>query len=68
MSCPAHSHYELCADVCSAGCPGLTTIVQCPKTCTEGCACDNGYLFDGQQCVEHMQCGCYDQGRTFKVQ
>ncbi|KAK2880802.1 hypothetical protein Q8A67_018070 [Cirrhinus molitorella] len=67
MSCPAHSHYELCADVCSAACPGLTTIVQCPRTCTEGCACDNGYLFDGQQCVEHQQCGCYQQGLTYKA-
>ncbi|RXN09497.1 c-binding -like protein [Labeo rohita] len=67
MLCPAHSQYEPCADVCSAACPGLTTIVQCPKTCTEGCACDNGYLFDGQQCVEHQQCGCYQQGRTYKA-
>uniref|UniRef100_A0A672JWE9 VWFD domain-containing protein n=1 Tax=Sinocyclocheilus grahami TaxID=75366 RepID=A0A672JWE9_SINGR len=67
MSCPAHSHYELCAAVCSAACPGLTTIVQCPKTCTEGCACDSGYLFDGQQCVEHQRCGCYQQGRTYKA-
>uniref|UniRef100_A0A672MAK9 VWFD domain-containing protein n=1 Tax=Sinocyclocheilus grahami TaxID=75366 RepID=A0A672MAK9_SINGR len=67
LSCPAHSHYEPCTDVCSAACPGLTTIIQCPKTCTEGCACDDGYLFDGQQCTEHQQCGCYQQGRTYKV-
>uniref|UniRef100_A0A8C1ECA5 VWFD domain-containing protein n=1 Tax=Cyprinus carpio carpio TaxID=630221 RepID=A0A8C1ECA5_CYPCA len=66
MSCPAHSHYEPCTDVCSSACPGLTTIIQCPKTCTEGCACDDGYLFDGQQCTEHQQCGCYQQGRTYK--
>uniref|UniRef100_A0A673JYW8 VWFD domain-containing protein n=1 Tax=Sinocyclocheilus rhinocerous TaxID=307959 RepID=A0A673JYW8_9TELE len=68
MSCPTHSHYELCSDVCSAACPGLTAIVQCSKTCAEGCTCDNGYLFDGQQCVEHQQCGCYDQGHTYKVE
>ncbi|XP_016349977.1 IgGFc-binding protein-like [Sinocyclocheilus anshuiensis] len=67
MSCPTHSHYELCSDVCSAACPGLTAIVQCSKTCAEGCTCDNGYLFDGQQCVEHQQCGCYDQGHTYKA-
>ncbi|XDV31973.1 hypothetical protein PO909_002888 [Leuciscus waleckii] len=67
MACPARSHYELCVDVCSAACPGITTIIQCPQTCTEGCACDNGYLFDGQQCVEHQQCGCYELGRTFKA-
>lgn len=68
MLCPAHSHYELCSDVCSAACPGLTSIIQCPKTCTEGCACDRGFLFNGQLCVEHQQCGCYEQGRTFKVE
>ncbi|XP_056329790.1 IgGFc-binding protein [Danio aesculapii] len=67
MLCPAHSHYELCSDVCSAACPGLTSIIQCPKTCTEGCACDGGFLFNGQICVEHQQCGCYEQGRTFKA-
>ncbi|XP_059389537.1 IgGFc-binding protein [Carassius carassius] len=65
MSCPAHSHYEPCTDVCSSACPGLTTIIQCPKTCTEGCACDDGYMFDGQQCTEHQQCGCYQQGRKY---
>ncbi|XP_057206432.1 IgGFc-binding protein isoform X2 [Triplophysa rosa] len=67
MSCPANSHYELCADACAAACPGLTSIVQCPKTCTEGCTCDLGYLFNGQQCVQHQQCGCYEEGHTYEA-
>ncbi|KAI4873588.1 hypothetical protein NFI96_003512 [Prochilodus magdalenae] len=66
LSCPAHSHYELCADTCSAACPRLTDIITCSSTCTEGCTCDPGYLFNGQDCVEYTQCGCYEDGRMYK--
>uniref|UniRef100_A0AAY4AS27 VWFD domain-containing protein n=1 Tax=Denticeps clupeoides TaxID=299321 RepID=A0AAY4AS27_9TELE len=66
MSCPVNSHYELCADACSAACPGLTEVVQCSTTCTEGCICDSGFRFNGQICVQPDQCGCYDHGRTYK--
>ncbi|XP_072317584.1 IgGFc-binding protein-like [Eucyclogobius newberryi] len=66
MKCPANSHYEVCADSCSAACPGLTEIVQCPTGCTEGCECDAGFMFNGQTCVKEDECGCYDQGTTYK--
>lgn len=67
MKCPANSHYEVCADACSASCEGLTEIVKCSEGCTEGCECNAGFLFNGQTCVPEAQCGCYDNGRTYKV-
>ncbi|XP_039662365.1 IgGFc-binding protein-like isoform X2 [Perca fluviatilis] len=66
MKCPANSHYEVCADACSATCAGLTDIVQCSSSCIEGCECDAGFLFNGHACVQETGCGCYDNGRTYK--
>lgn len=66
MKCPANSHYEVCAEPCSSSCPGLTQIVQC-SNCTEGCECDSGFVFNGQTCVKETECGCYENGKTYKV-
>ncbi|XP_026150219.1 IgGFc-binding protein-like [Mastacembelus armatus] len=66
MNCPANSHYEVCADACSDPCPGLTQIVQCSTKCTEGCECDAGFVFNGQTCVRLSECGCYENGKTYK--
>ena len=68
MKCPANSHYEVCAQSCSASCPGLEDVVQCPAGCTEGCECDTGFSFNGQTCVNESECGCYENGKTYKVQ
>ncbi|XP_061110253.1 IgGFc-binding protein-like [Conger conger] len=67
MSCPPHSHHEVCADTCANACPGLVEVAQCPSTCTEGCECDAGYLFNGESCIQEDQCGCYDNGRSYKA-
>ncbi|XP_075763599.1 IgGFc-binding protein-like isoform X2 [Pelodiscus sinensis] len=64
MSCPANSHYQVCADLCSTSCAG--NITDCPESCAEGCQCDNGFLFDGQGCVPQGSCGCIEQGRYYK--
>ncbi|CAN9514343.1 unnamed protein product [Ophioblennius macclurei] len=66
MECPANSHYATCARPCSDSCPGLTDIVTCPDTCTEGCECDTGFLFNGEACVAENECGCHENGRTYK--
>lgn len=68
MKCPANSHYAVCADLCSASCDGLTDIVPCAKSCKEGCECNVGFLFNGEKCVKEAECGCYDNGKTYKVQ
>ncbi|XP_074837545.1 IgGFc-binding protein-like [Carettochelys insculpta] len=66
LSCPANSHYEVCADLCSATCVGITDARKCPDTCAEGCQCDDGFLFDGQGCVDLQSCGCFSKGIYFK--
>nr|XP_023968530.1 IgGFc-binding protein-like [Chrysemys picta bellii] len=65
MSCPANSHYEVCADLCTSTCNG--DIMDCPETCAEGCQCDDGFFFDGQGCVTPESCGCFERGRYYKA-
>ncbi|XP_074979118.1 IgGFc-binding protein-like [Caretta caretta] len=64
VSCPANSHYEVCADLCTTTCSG--DIMDCPETCAEGCQCDDGFFFDGQGCVTLESCGCFERGRYYK--
>uniref|UniRef100_A0A674IZE5 VWFD domain-containing protein n=1 Tax=Terrapene triunguis TaxID=2587831 RepID=A0A674IZE5_9SAUR len=64
VSCPANSHYEVCADLCTSTCTG--DIIDCPETCAEGCECDGGFFFDGQGCVTLQSCGCFERGRYYK--
>uniref|UniRef100_H9GN33 VWFD domain-containing protein n=1 Tax=Anolis carolinensis TaxID=28377 RepID=H9GN33_ANOCA len=66
LSCPANSHYELCADVCSTSCAKITDRRPCPETCAEGCQCDKGFFFDGLGCVPAESCGCFHNGRYYK--
>uniref|UniRef100_A0A8B9FBE5 VWFD domain-containing protein n=1 Tax=Amazona collaria TaxID=241587 RepID=A0A8B9FBE5_9PSIT len=66
LSCPPHSHYELCTRTCDFTCSSLSMPAPCTWTCFEGCQCDDGYLFDGDTCVSLEQCGCLHQGRYFK--
>ncbi|KAL2080138.1 hypothetical protein ACEWY4_023931 [Coilia grayii] len=67
LACPANSHYKICAQTCDTPCPGLTSIVSCPDTCAEGCACDHDYYFNGTGCIAWDQCSCYYDGQTYKM-
>ncbi|KGL93318.1 IgGFc-binding protein, partial [Charadrius vociferus] len=58
LSCPPHSHYELCTRTCDFTCASLSVPAPCSWTCFEGCQCDDGYLFDGEACVSLERCGC----------
>nr|XP_032660607.1 IgGFc-binding protein-like [Chelonoidis abingdonii] len=66
LSCPANSHYEVCADLCTATCAGIPESTPCLETCAEGCQCDDGFFFDGQDCVTVESCGCFEKGRYYK--
>ncbi|XP_039369198.1 IgGFc-binding protein-like [Mauremys reevesii] len=66
LPCPANSHYELCADLCTTTCARITDARKCPDTCAEGCQCDDGFLFDGQGCVALQSCGCFNKGLYYK--
>ncbi|CAL9705927.1 unnamed protein product [Knipowitschia caucasica] len=65
--CPENSHYELCADTCGRSCVGLLKAVSCSENCFEGCQCDQGLVFDGEQCVSPSKCGCLHGDRYLKV-
>ncbi|KAM8985761.1 IgGFc-binding protein-like [Ara ararauna] len=67
LSCPPHSHYELCTRTCDFTCSSLSMPAPCTWACFEGCQCDDGYLFDGDTCVSLEQCGCWHRGRYFKA-
>ncbi|XP_014381451.1 IgGFc-binding protein-like [Alligator sinensis] len=67
LSCPLHSHYELCTRTCEAPCPGLGTPAGCSTTCREGCYCDSGYAADGADCVPREACRCFYGGRRLEA-
>ncbi|XP_053494814.1 IgGFc-binding protein [Ictalurus furcatus] len=68
LSCPANSVYEICAKACDAPCPGLTGLMKCNiQTCAEGCMCKPGFFNNGTGCVTADQCGCYENGLTYKI-
>ncbi|XP_029432085.1 IgGFc-binding protein-like [Rhinatrema bivittatum] len=67
LACPANSQYKLCADTCSTTCAGLNDPAQCPTSCAEGCECNDGFLFDGQQCIPIENCGCFASGKYYRV-
>ncbi|XP_075321405.1 IgGFc-binding protein-like [Odontesthes bonariensis] len=66
-SCPPHSHYEVCADTCGGTCASFIRPVTCSESCFEGCQCDDGFVFDGIQCVPLEKCGCVHNGRYLMV-
>ncbi|XP_055560840.1 IgGFc-binding protein, partial [Falco cherrug] len=66
LSCPANSSYSLCSNLCINSCAGLVDASKCPKTCVEGCRCDEGLVFDGQSCVSEDKCGGFVDGRYYK--
>uniref|UniRef100_W5M7M8 IgGFc-binding protein-like n=1 Tax=Lepisosteus oculatus TaxID=7918 RepID=W5M7M8_LEPOC len=67
FSCPAKSHYALCADTCGSSCPAVTGPLTCAQTCAEGCECDAGFVADGNKCVAVQDCGCDLVGMYLKV-
>ncbi|NXC37851.1 FCGBP protein, partial [Penelope pileata] len=67
LSCPPHSHYELCTRTCDFTCASLSVPAPCAWPCFEGCQCDDGHLFDGDACVSLERCGCVHQGRYLKA-
>ncbi|XP_075184095.1 IgGFc-binding protein-like [Anomaloglossus baeobatrachus] len=68
LECPENSHYELCTHTCDVSCSGISTSTSCINECSEGCECDDGYLFDGNRCVPMEYCGCFYNGRYYNLE
>ncbi|XP_063168375.1 IgGFc-binding protein-like [Candoia aspera] len=66
LSCPPHSHYELCGNGCPSTCHNFASSTFCDAPCTEGCFCDSGFLLNGDRCVPIAECGCMHEGRYYK--
>ncbi|KAF1574307.1 IgGFc-binding protein, partial [Eudyptes moseleyi] len=67
LSCPSNSHYELCTRTCDHTCASLSANIQCTNKCFEGCQCDEGFLFNGDECVPMDSCGCLYRGHYFEI-
>lgn len=67
LTCPVNSHYELCTHTCDVSCSGVSISTSCTGQCSEGCECDDGYLFDAAHCVSMENCGCFYNGRYYHV-
>ncbi|OXB60171.1 UNVERIFIED_CONTAM: hypothetical protein H355_001677, partial [Colinus virginianus] len=62
FSCPANSHYELCSQDCHQTCSNIYAPLRCTERCREGCVCDEGFVFSGDECVPVALCGCFHHG------
>uniref|UniRef100_A0A8C9SH70 VWFD domain-containing protein n=1 Tax=Scleropages formosus TaxID=113540 RepID=A0A8C9SH70_SCLFO len=60
--CPENSHYELCGNPCPTTCDNPSAPSMCNTDCVETCACDEGYIRSGNQCVPPSECGCQYEG------
>ncbi|XP_029360515.1 IgGFc-binding protein-like [Echeneis naucrates] len=58
LPCPDHSSPRECVDSASNSCPALLQPGSSAASCSEGCQCNYGRVFDGTQCVPYSQCGC----------
>ncbi|NWW84807.1 FCGBP protein, partial [Rhynochetos jubatus] len=67
LSCPPNSHYELCTRTCDHTCASISASTTCTDRCFEGCQCDDGFLFNGDECVSMDSCGCLHHGRYFEI-
>ncbi|XP_062968659.1 IgGFc-binding protein [Cynocephalus volans] len=62
LSCPPHSHYEVCSHGCPLSCGDLPVPGGCGSECHEGCVCDEGFVLSGESCVPLASCGCIHEG------
>ncbi|KAM3829807.1 IgGFc-binding protein isoform 3-T5 [Vipera latastei] len=65
ITCPANSQYKMCSNICEVTCAGLTDHLECPKTCVEGCQCDDGFFWDGLKCLSMDECGCFEDNTYY---
>lgn len=66
LPCPKNSHYEACGNACPATCTNQDAPAACTQPCVETCACNEGYVLSGGQCVAVASCGCTHDGRYYR--
>ncbi|NXD88687.1 FCGBP protein, partial [Halcyon senegalensis] len=69
LSCPTNSHYEICSESCSRTCSSLSNPTPCSsRRCREGCACADGFVLSGDECVPASRCGCHHRDFYYKLE
>ncbi|KAK7109139.1 mucin-5B-like [Littorina saxatilis] len=68
--CPKNSIYKECMSQCPGTCdnmgdPSTGTCAQDPAQCKAGCECVDGYVKQGDQCVNRTTCPCHHGGHDY---
>ncbi|PIK50541.1 putative IgGFc-binding protein [Apostichopus japonicus] len=59
ITCPSGLIYDSCTSPCPDSCGNLQASSDCPiSECVEGCRCPEGFVLDGNVCVDSAMCGC----------
>ena len=67
VKCPAHSSFRV-HSVCENTCTDMDAETDCNVEDKEmDCACDEGYVMQGKDCVLPETCGCDVDGHYLKV-
>lgn len=65
--CPAGSNYTTCAPASFPSCSEPDVVEKHTGSCVEGCVCDNGFVWDMNQCVRPADCGCLRDSHYYEV-
>ncbi|NXY78981.1 FCGBP protein, partial [Glareola pratincola] len=69
LSCPKNSNYTACGTACPATCNTPAVHADCPASaCVETCTCQEGFVFDANECIPQAECGCVFEGRLHGLQ
>ncbi|XP_055085800.1 alpha-tectorin-like, partial [Periophthalmus magnuspinnatus] len=62
ITCPENSHFESQSTGCPATCVKPEIPDDCARASVESCACNEGYVLSGADCVPVHECGCNFEG------
>ncbi|KAF1522257.1 IgGFc-binding protein, partial [Eudyptes sclateri] len=64
LSCPKNSNYTTCGTACPTTCNNRAMPADCDASaCVETCECQEGFVFDANECIPQDECGCVFEGR-----
>ncbi|KAF1482670.1 IgGFc-binding protein, partial [Eudyptula minor novaehollandiae] len=64
LSCPKNSNYTMCGTACPTTCNDRAMPADCDASaCVETCECQEGFVFDANECIPQDECGCVFEGR-----
>ena len=58
FDCPDNSTYSVLTNLNQASCENPDGVFPLDFTSGEGCVCDDGLVFEDDECVEEVECGC----------